>query len=250
MVITQKTSPNKFNGRTNMKPDMIVCHITEGSYAGAVSWLCNPDSKASSHFVVSKKGEITQLVPIKDSAWCNGTDTEGGNVDCIHSPLKAVRDRKTNANYYTVSIEHEGIYAQTKGALTVEQQAATTWLIEYIRNEVKRIYGTEIPLDREHIVGHYQITPITKPHCPGEKFPFDAIINELKGEDTCMNCKTYHLWTELSGESARVMHKMVDNGFYNGSLPSDLNLQECMLRSFIIQDRAGLWDLLIANKAK
>ena len=42
MNITKKNSPNKYNGRNGWKPDMIVCHITEGSYNGAVSWLCNP----------------------------------------------------------------------------------------------------------------------------------------------------------------------------------------------------------------
>jgi len=185
MNITQKASPNRYNGRNGWKPDMIVCHITEGSYSGAVSWLCNPASEASAHFVVAQDGRITQLVPLTDSAWCNGTSTSAArNTYYGKSTLAAVRERKTNANYYAVSIEHEGVYAKTKGKLTDVQLKATTELIAYIRKEVKRIYGVEIPLDREHIVGHYQINPVTKPNCPGSLFQFDAIISALKGSNT------------------------------------------------------------------
>jgi N-acetyl-anhydromuramyl-L-alanine amidase AmpD len=182
MNITQRPSPNKYDGRKGWKPDMIVCHITEGSYDGAVSWLCNPQAQASAHFVVAQDGRVAQLVQLTDGAWCNGTSTDvGSSVYYGKSTLAVVRERKTNANYYTVSIEHEGVWAKTKGRLTDAQLAATIELIKYIRSEVKRIYGVEIPIDREHIVGHYQINPITKPNCPGSEFQFDAIIAALKG---------------------------------------------------------------------
>ncbi len=182
MNITKKNSPNRYNGRNGWKPDMIVCHITEGSYNSAVSWLCNPAAEASAHFVVAKDGRITQLVDLKDGAWCNGTSTDpASKVYYGKSTLQAVRDRKTNANYYTVSIEHEGVWAESKGKLTDAQKAATIELIQYIRSEVKSIFGVDIPADRAHIVGHYEISPITKPHCPGENFPFDEIISAVCG---------------------------------------------------------------------
>jgi len=184
MNITKKLSPNKYSGRNGWKPDMIVCHITEGSYDGSISWLCNPASKASAHFVVGRDGRITQLVELTDTAWCNGTSTDpNSSVFYGKSTLEAVRERKTNANYYTISIEHEGYYSQTKGNLTSAQLTATIDLIKYIRSEVKRIYGVDIPADREHIVGHYQINPVTKPNCPGEKFPFDYILVALNREE-------------------------------------------------------------------
>jgi N-acetyl-anhydromuramyl-L-alanine amidase AmpD len=177
--IIQKSSPNKMS-RNGWKPDIIVCHITEGSYAGAVSWLCNTASKASAHFVVSKNGEVTQLVPLNMAAWANGTSTDASSsVYYGKAKSSIVRSRKTNANYYTVSIEHEGVYSQTHGALTDKQLSATIELIKYIRSEVKRIYGIDIPIDRQHIIGHYEIAPVTKPHCPGEKFPFNEIIQAL-----------------------------------------------------------------------
>ena len=182
MNITKKNSPNKYNGRNGWKPDMIVCHITEGSFDGAVSWLCNPKHQASAHFVVAKDGRVTQLVDLKDGSWCNGTSTDSSSkVYYGKSTLKAVRDRKTNANYYTVSIEHEGFSKDGKGKLTEAQKAATIELIKHIRREVKSIFGVEIPADRAHIVGHYEVNPITKPNCPGQNFQFDEIVRAVSG---------------------------------------------------------------------
>lgn len=184
--ILKKITPNKSKGRNGWKPDMIVSHITEGSFNGAVSWLCNPDSGASSHFVVAKDGRITQLVELEDTSWCNGTSTDLVKKPNLHyskSTLAKVRDRKTNANYYTVSIEHEGFSTEGKGRLEPKQLEATIWLHKHIRAEVNRIYGVEIPLDRNHIVGHYQINPITKPFCPGANFQFEEVIKQLKGAD-------------------------------------------------------------------
>lgn len=178
--IVQKTTPNK-NGRNRWKPDMIVSHITEGSYAGAVSWLQNPKSGASSHFVVSRAGEITQLVPLTEMAWINGTSlTPTDSRYYGHSKLKLVRDRKTNANYYTIGIEHEGFYNQG-GKMTDAQLKATIWLHKHIIKEVKRLFGIDIPIDREHIVGHFEVTPKWKPNC-GRTFDYNAIINGIKGE--------------------------------------------------------------------
>jgi len=180
MQITQKASPNKFTLRNGWKPDMVVCHITEGNYAGAVEWLCTPAAQASAHFVVAQDGRVTQLVSIEDTAWCNGTSTDSAlNTYYGHSTLALVRSRKTNANKYTISIEHEGRWKDAHGKLTDKQLATTIELIAWIRSEVRRVYGVTIPLDREHIVGHYQISPITKPNCPGAAFQFDEIIKRL-----------------------------------------------------------------------
>ncbi|MCL2498803.1 MAG: N-acetylmuramoyl-L-alanine amidase [Defluviitaleaceae bacterium] len=183
MNITKRMSPNITKGRQGRhKPDMIVCHITEGSFSGAVSWLTNPESKASTHYIVARDGRVTQMVEIGDTAWGNGTGgTPSSNIWHGFSTLQTVRDRNANANNYTVSIEHEGRHSETGGALTPEQLDATVALIKFIREEVKRSFGVEIPLTRQHIVGHNEITPKSKPNCPGAQFPFDEIIWRLGG---------------------------------------------------------------------
>lgn len=209
--IVQKSTPNKFD-RKGWKPDMIVSHITEGSYAGAVSWLMNPISKASSHFVVSQKGEITQLVDLKEAAWINGTSTDSkNNIFYGKSTLDLVRNRKTNANYYTIGIEHEGFYAKANGKLTEEQFKATVWLHKHIRAEVKRIYGIDIPVDREHIIGHYQITPISKPNCPGQSFQWDALIKALREDVVNMLIEKWQAEMGLNALDSLFDKKIVDS---------------------------------------
>ena len=174
-------SPNHFNGRGGEIPIMIVNHITEGAVAGAVSWLCNPESKASAHFVVARNGDIYQLVDIRNGAWCNGTAIYNkGKYYYKNSTNSIVKGKAVNANLFTVSIEHEGYFNKGKGTLTEEQYQSTLWLHRHIINEVKNKYGHDIVVDREHIVGHYEVAPREKPNCPGPLFPWDRLINDLQ----------------------------------------------------------------------
>lgn len=200
MEIKQYQSPNKMS-RNGWKPDIIVCHISDGYFESGIGWLCNPKSQASAHFFVSKLGEIAQLVDIREAAFINGTSTMNtdDNRHYSHSSSYFVRDRKTNANYYTIGIEHEGFYADTHGKLTDEQLQATIWLTGYIKEQVKEIFGTELQLDREHILGHCEVSPITKPNCPGEEFQFDEIINFYKKEEIEVADKTAPQW-KVDGE--------------------------------------------------
>jgi len=191
MTIQQRPSPNITKGRLGWIPDIIVCHITEGAFGGAVSWITNPISRVSYHFVVAKDGRIVQAVPITDTAWANGTTNSNDTRDNRHSRLQAVRDRRTNANAYTISIGHEGHSGQTNGNLTLEQLNATVDLINHIKAEVRRIYGIEIP--NENIVGHSDITPHWRPNCPGQGFPFDEIIDRLGKESAKVSNKNFNI---------------------------------------------------------
>ena len=217
MKITQSTSPNKSTGRSDWTPDIIVCHITEGSFEGAVSWLTNPASQVSSHFVVAQDGRVAQLVKIEDTAWANGTSSNPSDSRSNqNSRLAAVRERGVNANLYTISIEHEGRLSETQGALSPKQLTATTALIAHIRTEVKRIYGKEIPISREHIVAHADITPKWKPNCPGEKFPFNEIINYLKNPPSP--------WAQEAWEWA------IQNNITDGTNPQGIPTREQMVK--------------------
>jgi N-acetyl-anhydromuramyl-L-alanine amidase AmpD len=187
---------------------MIVCHITEGGYDGAVSWLANPEARVSAHFVVARDGRVTQLVDIADTAWANGTSPAQSNpLWNGHATLQAVRERNINANLYTVSIEHEGRFAESKGALPPAQLEATIALISHIRAEVRRIYGQEIPLTRQNIVGHSEITPRSRANCPGSAFPFDEIIRRLMPQ------------TEASGFAQEAWEWAVANRIIDGTNP-------------------------------
>lgn len=81
MEITFKPSPNFSKGRVSCKnPSLLVLHAMVGSYGGSIGWVkrfknmfTNPKAKVSSHYLVSQKGEITQMVKDSDTAWhCYG----------------------------------------------------------------------------------------------------------------------------------------------------------------------------------
>ena len=137
MTIQQHPSPN-YGSRYGWKPDRIVNHITAGSTAAAaLAALFDPKSEASAHFVIDKDGAIYQLVALDRAAWANGTSISPSDSRYYgHSTLAVVRNRCTNANYYTISIEHVCV---SGGALTPEQLTASIELHRYIVTEVKRV---------------------------------------------------------------------------------------------------------------
>jgi len=47
----------------------IVIHVTEGTYFGTLLWFRNPRARASANYVVSRDGEITQMVSERRDAW-------------------------------------------------------------------------------------------------------------------------------------------------------------------------------------
>jgi N-acetyl-anhydromuramyl-L-alanine amidase AmpD len=151
---------------------MIVIHTTGGTTRSGISTVMNPASQVSYHFIISPEGEITQLVDIEHWAYANGTSVNSDNRLYVgNSPLEVVRERRVNANWYTVAVAFGDM---VDGHATHAQIAAAVWLVNHIRDEVYRIYGTVMTLDRDHIVGHNQVMPRTS--CPGEHFPFERLI--------------------------------------------------------------------------
>jgi N-acetyl-anhydromuramyl-L-alanine amidase AmpD len=155
-------------------PDMIVLHTTAGTTQSAVHWLKNPVSEISYHFIIDDDGSIMQFVDLRHWAYANGTSTNpDSRLYYKHATHPVVSSRPFNANWYTVSISFGSMPVSTP---TPQQIEAVVWLIHYVRYEVYRIYGHVIPLDRDHIIGHNQIAPLTRADCPGREFPFDRII--------------------------------------------------------------------------
>lgn len=130
----------------------------------------------SSNYIVGKDGKVVQMVDIREKAWCQGLPQDA----IQRAKLPAVVERNVNPNFYCISIEHEGVYKETHGKLTDAQLAATIELTRHILSEVKEYFGTDIPVDRQHLVGHCVIDPVNRSYCPGELFPFDEVISALK----------------------------------------------------------------------
>lgn len=105
--------------------DKVVIHVTQGSYAGTISWFQNPDSQVSAHYVVrSSDGQITQMVRDKDTGW-----------------------HAKSANASSLGIEHEG-FVDDPSWFTDSMYRSSAALTKYLCDR----YG--IPKDRSHIIGH------------------------------------------------------------------------------------------------
>lgn len=163
MNIEWAGTPNYRSGRNGRKPIAIVNHITAGAFPGCLSWLQNQAAQASAHYLIIKAGQIFQLVKDEDTAWHAGV---------VNKPSWPLYDG-TNPNRYTIGIEHEG---QPGDTLTEEQYQATLWLHRQL------ITKWSVPVDRDHIIGHYRIDSVDRPNCPGPGFPWNRLFNDLKEE--------------------------------------------------------------------
>lgn len=168
--------------RLGVKPLAIVNHISVGSITSMLNTFENPANQCSSHYGISREGEIVQYVKLDRAAWCQGIVKE--RYAAAKTPI--VQQMNCNPNLYCVAIEYEGYIEKGTGArlgvdgdITEEQFAAGVWLQRFIKESVKTSFGTNIVLGPQYVLGHYQIDPIRKPVCPGPKFPWSRMYAEL-----------------------------------------------------------------------
>lgn len=124
----------------------IVIHVTQGSYAGSISWFQNPEAQVSSHYVVrSSDGEVTQMVRDADTAY-----------------------HARSANASSLGIEHEG-YVDDPSWFTDAMYRSSAKLTRHLAD------AHEIPLDREHIIGHSE-APGNDHTDPGPNWNWDTYM--------------------------------------------------------------------------
>jgi N-acetyl-anhydromuramyl-L-alanine amidase AmpD len=131
-----RQTPNKTeSNRTRATINAIVIHDTEGRFIGSVRFLQRARTQGSAHFVVSRRGQIVQLVPVTDVAWHSGNSWW---------------------NLHSIGIEHEGWVGRR--AYTEKEYRASAQLVAYLAHR------WSIPIDREHIIGHNEVP---NPYHPG-----------------------------------------------------------------------------------
>jgi N-acetyl-anhydromuramyl-L-alanine amidase AmpD len=124
-----KSTPNKTeSNRTRATIDGIVIHDTEGRFIGSVRYLQRARTEGSAHFVVSRRGQIVQLVPVTDVAWHSGNNWW---------------------NLHSIGVEHEGWIGRR--GYTEKEYRASAQLVAYLAHR----WG--IPVDRSHIIGHEEV---------------------------------------------------------------------------------------------
>jgi hypothetical protein len=115
----------------------LVIHTTEGAFDGDATWLCNPNSGVSTHFVIGPDGTIYQLVDPVHRAWHAGESSYAG---------------KSNYNNFSIGVE---ISHQQGHAFGPNQQGALTALC-------KQLLAAYPTITRTYIVMHRQIAPDRK----------------------------------------------------------------------------------------
>ncbi len=168
-------SPNHYS-RMGLAIEAIVDHIAQGTQAGLDATLCDPcvgapERAVSAHFAVMKNGAIHQYVSEELAAWGAGRLNRPDESLPWLPPPGATRGRQVNAK--VISIEHEGHSGEL---LTPEQFASTVRLHRYL------IARWNIPVDRDHIIGHYRLDSVDRKGCPGPGFPWDQLFEALQQE--------------------------------------------------------------------
>ncbi|MEU4213550.1 peptidoglycan recognition family protein [Streptomyces sp. NPDC026206] len=111
----------------SQKVDYIVIHDTEGSWETTIRLIKDPAYVSWNYTIRSGDGHIAQHVPTKDVAW------HAGNW---------------YMNAKSVGIEHEGFLAQPDAWYTEEMYRTSARLVRHLAQKLN------IPLDRQHILGH------------------------------------------------------------------------------------------------
>ncbi|MEU7855728.1 peptidoglycan recognition family protein [Nonomuraea sp. NPDC049141] len=141
------------NRPTDEKIDRIIIHVTQGSYAGTISWFQNSAAKVSAHYVVrSSDGQITQMVREKNRAFHAGV---------------------SSYNHRSIGIEHEG-FINDASWFTDQMYRSSAALTKNIADR----YG--IPKDRSHIIGHVEV-PGSDHTDPGSHWDWTKYMSYVGG---------------------------------------------------------------------
>ena len=127
-----------------------------------------------------------------------------------------------SANHYSITIEFEGILDETNGRLTDAQIESAIFFIKHAKAEIKRIYGVDMKLDRDHMLGHCEVAPKWKPYCPGYDFQYDAIISGANGKDQLKEDLDTLVSTGIIETPAYWDNNAIDGGWCKGEFVAKL----------------------------
>lgn len=252
LKIQKKLTPYNYTAMNNKKNLYIVVH-----YVGAVStaknnaiYYASQKLEASAHYFVDETS-IWQSVEDKDRAWHCGGGLQGKNGHTFHKIC-------TNSN--SIGIE-----------MCVKKTSSGEWYFEpeTVENTVDLVKMLmkkhNVPIDR--VIRHYDVTGKTCPapyvdEAKWNDFKNRIISNEgdlnmsqyeelkkeieaLKAENNALKAKEDKVYIYLKDvpEWGRpTIQKLLDKGLYKGESAVNLNLPEILLRTLVVNDRAGLYD--------
>lgn len=174
-------SPNH-SSRKGAVVDKIVLHITDGSpsLSGCVERFCKAETKASPHFVIGRDGTVVQLVELSRAAWhAKGWNAESVGIEHVcRSPkeLKSWAKLSRETRRKLVECDEDADTETDPGLMPTEAQiVASAALIKWLCERLG------LPLDREHVKGHYECPGTTHEDCglgveDGGIWPWDGYL--------------------------------------------------------------------------
>jgi hypothetical protein len=120
--------------------DYIVVHDTEGRWDTVMDLIQDPEYVSWNYSLRSSDGHIAQHVKAKDAAW------HAGNW---------------YVNAKSVGLEHEGFLTDPDAWYTEAMYRSSARLVRHIADE------HDIPLDRQHVLGHDNVPGVTTSTIPG-----------------------------------------------------------------------------------
>jgi N-acetyl-anhydromuramyl-L-alanine amidase AmpD len=165
VTIIRQLSPNH-STRGGNRVQILVMHATAGLMPGCLSWLTNPASKVSAHYLVTVAGTVYQLVPETRTAWCAGVSQWRG-LEVWATRADGVR--VPSVNPVSVNVELEGMNRPDSTYPTAQYVAA----VELCRGIVAR-HG----IRRENVVRHLDVSPGRKTD-PAGAWPHGEFLVDL-----------------------------------------------------------------------
>ena len=177
--ITKYKSSN-YNSRNNSKIKLIIIHYTAlNNIEEAISYLCNLDRKVSSHYLISQKGEVYNLVKDKFRAWHAG---------------ESFWQDFTDINSISIGIELDYSPFGKNNKFSTKMIYTLKELIIKIQRKYK--------ININNILGHSDIAPFRKKD-PGKFFPWKKLTN-------------YKILPDYTKVKNRKV-KLIENWFHNNN---------------------------------
>lgn len=156
-----------------MQAKIIVLHGTSG-LGDPYGWFNTPGTDASADFWIPRATgqKVKQYVKLGDTSWSNGPLVKPDiSVPFLRWLVEYKKSHpEVSGSSWTQSIEFEKAPGN-KSSLTAWQISEGRKLIKWLSHELA------IPLDRNHVLGHYQFDSVSRAGCPGP-VPWESLLSD------------------------------------------------------------------------
>lgn len=167
--ITNRIETKNYTPSSNRKPQQIVIHYTAGEINGrgqVISWINNPISEVSYHYIIAYDGEIIQLVEDINIAWHAGTRNAISLGIALESPYDQGTPEYTDAQIKSCIL----LLAHLCQKWNIPAQYPTWGLgFHSNRTEWNRFRG---------FLGHESVARSKAD--PGKNFPYKEVLDKVQ----------------------------------------------------------------------